>query len=663
MIFAGLVFFVFAHSAAWSSAIPAGRNLLSNPGFESGNTDWAQDSANWQVSSEVSHSGKSSICFHNSDPNSYPLLIRSVPVQVDGRYRISAWVKTQDVVGKDTGASIALEYYDGDGKYVQGGCYPVGINGTKDWTLISAESLRVPSNVRKMIFIIYLRNGCTGTAWYDDADVEVFYDFMLRPLVTYPTYRNTIYPWQKRRLELAVQAVGNPEHPTDTLAVRVSMIAPSGKIKMERVTPGVDPDVRNKLAFKISDSVVGRYRIKAELVNSHDGSVYQSKDLAVDVAEPGASKPRVYIDESNRCIVDGTPFFPLGFYFWGDQLKALHALNMMGETKFNCIVNYTLPYSPLDAIKAQLDAAENHHIKVIFSVKDCYEGSTWGLTKSGEWTNSLDVMKGMVNTFKDHPSILAWYINDELSGSFLPAIAERYDLVKKIDKDHPALQVLYPEQEIGAHADTTDVLGIDHYPVWNKSKGLAETPRIEGFGRASELAQSAVASSRAVWMVPECSSIDPGVSKTRLAPTYEEMMCESFQALVHGARGLIFFDLHDLIDFDSTAQWAAVKRVGEDLNDLKPIILGLDVPTSMQTSSSDKRVSVLTRNVDGKLYTLAVNPYHAPLSVTYQLMRDVKASRIEVGTPGKTVRILNPVSRTFTDTIEPLGVRVYALVK
>ncbi len=655
LLFIGLLpLFITASHAALSE----NTNLISNPGFESGSTGWPSNSSFWGVVTGTAHSGNASMRLKNGSTSSYPIISRSIPVQTDCRYKISVWVKTQSVSGTDSGATIALEYYDGNGNYIPGGCYPAGIKGTSNWTKISAITDRMPSNVRKIVFLMYMRKGCTGTAWFDDTDVEVAYDYLFRPLIIHPHYRNNILPGQTKRLILGVQAAGNSARPTSTLAIDVTLTDPSGLSSKVSALPDPSSDKWQSIYVNLPGTTPGTYRITASLVDAATRAVLQSKDLSFVLSSPTAPMPKVYIDNLNRCVADGQQFFPLGFYCWGTQSEASAYLNRLSGTKFNCLMNYTVLWYPLKGIKSFLDTASQKGIKVIFSVKDCYEGSQWAVTQAGSWSGSFNVLKGMVNTYKSHPALLAWYLNDELSGTYLPAITDRYNYIASNDYNHPVWQVLYRGQNLSAHTENTDVMGVDNYPVWNSLANGTNSPQMETFGMAAEDTRKATMGARGIWMVPECCSIESATTPNSQPPTYEEIMCEAYQALTSGARGLIFYNLTELLNNDGEDQWNVMKHVGDDLYSIKPVVLGTDVSA---TSVTDSRISLITRSANGAVYILAVNPSEDAVSASFTLGSGVSARSAVVSTPGASQRTLAVNNGAFVDQIGPLGIRVYML--
>ena len=58
------------------------------------------------------------------------------------KYKFGAWVKAKNIVpSKGIGASLYVEYSK-NGKHISGsGRYPKGVTGTKDWTLVTGETI------------------------------------------------------------------------------------------------------------------------------------------------------------------------------------------------------------------------------------------------------------------------------------------------------------------------------------------------------------------------------------------------------------------------------------------------------------------------------------------------------------------------------------------
>jgi hypothetical protein len=99
-------------------------------------------------------------------------------------------VKTEDLRGDESGATVCVEWRDQQGQWL-GGVYPSGVKGTRDWTRVEAV-IRLPQEARDFTLSCYARRGMTGTAWFDDVQVVRLADPPLKTMVLSPVYRGRI---------------------------------------------------------------------------------------------------------------------------------------------------------------------------------------------------------------------------------------------------------------------------------------------------------------------------------------------------------------------------------------------------------------------------------------------------------------------------------------
>jgi hypothetical protein len=156
-----------------SGAPPA--NLARNPSFEQAAAnsalpaEWHGTPQVYSLDTAVARSGTASLKYVNRDPQRYVLCTQEAPVQAGWKCRVSAWIKTQDLAGDESGATICLEWQGQDGKWL-GGVYPTGIKGTREWTRVEAIT-RLPDDAASCHVTCYVRKEMTGTAWFDDVEV------------------------------------------------------------------------------------------------------------------------------------------------------------------------------------------------------------------------------------------------------------------------------------------------------------------------------------------------------------------------------------------------------------------------------------------------------------------------------------------------------------
>jgi len=130
-------------------------NILTNPGLEERNA--AGDIIGWSISSEAAlsaespHGGAWCLATTRTDRDAYHLTTIPVTVRPGWPYEIS-------------GATLCMEWTK-SGRYYEG-CYPTGIWGDSDWTLVKAIAI-VPEDADPQVRLVcYLRREpCAGSRW------------------------------------------------------------------------------------------------------------------------------------------------------------------------------------------------------------------------------------------------------------------------------------------------------------------------------------------------------------------------------------------------------------------------------------------------------------------------------------------------------------------
>ena len=139
-------------------------------------------------------------------------------------------------------------------------------------------------------------------------------------------------------------------------------------------------------------------------------------------------------------------------------------LKTYAEGPFNCLMPYGAPNPE------QMNMAMNAGLKVIYSVKDIYSGTSWTPKNVKTVADEIKVIKDKVRAYKDHPALLAWYINDELPLNMIDRLTARRDLMEKLDPDHPAWVVLYQYNQVRSYIPSFDVIGTDPLPPFQRNR-------------------------------------------------------------------------------------------------------------------------------------------------------------------------------------------------
>jgi hypothetical protein len=612
LVFAVFVFVVWSAAfAAQDLAVPVQNSSFEDVTAEGRPVAWNGDPAVYQVDDQVAHTGKRSLRFVNADANRYVLCTQPAPLRAGWMYEFSVWVKTKGLQGDDSGATICLEWGDKDGKYL-GGAYPPGVKGDQDWTFIHGISGRVPAEAASCTVTVYCRQHMTGTAWFDDVSLKRAFADPLTAVMTRPNYRGWLRPDGPATVEFrAWLDAADLDRKFSDLALVVSICDDKDHVLASRTSPAADGALPGVPVPK--DLPPGSYVARVSLLDKVAGRTLSTRSDRL-VKLPVGPKPYSYIDEYSRLIVDGKPFLPLGCYWSAGEVKE-DTIKVFADSPFNCF----MPYGEMT--REQMDLAQKYGLKVLYSIKDSFFGSTWCPPDIKSADDERPWVERHVKGFRDHPALLGWYLNDELPLDVLDRLIAHQRWVEELDPNHPTWVVLYQFNQVRYYVQSFDAIGTDPYPIPN--------PPLMA-GAWARITREEVAGSRPVWMVPQIMNwkcYDPkGNGRT---PTFEEMRSMAWQCLCEGANGLVFYCFHDLRrdpDTSFDVQWERVRRMAAEIKKWSPVLLSVDKPTSV--SVKGRGLHSIARASNGHTYLFLVNDGY-----------DARTAAIRLR-PGATVRRL-----------------------
>lgn len=641
---------------AWGNADDSETNLVVNPSFEQADENrrlpeaWQGDRQVYSIDNETAGTGNVSLKFTNDDPARYRLSTQKMPLTPGRKYQFSAWVKTSEIVGQESGATICMEWQGKDGKWM-GGSYPSGVKGTRDWTRVVGV-IRVPDDAQSFTLACYVRKGMTGTAWFDDVELVRILDPPMRSVLRSPVYRGRITSDGPEHVRVRVRLnLTDYDVEPQELRIHASLIdAADGKVRWEkdvRPTEGAEEPIDVELSTEKLQA--GRYDLKVDL-RGPDGNRIQSQTHRLDrLADDFV--PQCTIGEHRRLLVDGKPFFPIGMYW--SSINA-EDLEVYAQSKFNCLMPYGSPK------REQMDLAERHGLKVIYSVKDWYAGSGHcpGFIKTVD--DEEPSIRARVREFRDHPALLAWYLNDELPQQFMPQLEAHQRWVAEEDPHHPTWVVLYQYREVGAYLNTFDVIGTDPYPIGRAPASWAAEWTAETFRQVER--------ARPMWQVPQLHNwanyrkTDPENEQYH-TPTFDEKRSMAWQCICEGATGLVFYSWYDVkrnADVSFETQWEDLKRIADEIDSVSPILLSTEPAPEVRVwcaraaSDDPPWFNWTARSHDGKLYLFVVNNGDGEGKVTFTLPGAPR--NIRVLGEDRTVASRETV---FEDELEKLLVRIY----
>ena len=604
---------------AEAGAPEQGPELVRNGGFNEvvdGKTaGWNAVGGKYVYRDGEGRGGTRALCFENDDPKFYSFPGQRVPLKAGRVYEYEVWVKTENLTGDESGATICIEWSDEHGKWL-GGSYANGVKGTKDWTLVRGVTDKVPKEAASVRVSPYVRKGMVGKAWFDDISVRE----RVLPLVA--AVYSTAYRNMAADGEVTFRAAFNIPDPEEFVDSDIALWFTYQNAKGDMCRTRSTNAMRDSVALPVAELKMGAQRVSAELF---DGKKRLGGAETTFTRLERMPSMATWFDGHGRAIVDGKPFFPLGMYW---SAIATNKIETYAKGPFNCLMPYNAPNSA-----DLMDLCHSKGLKVIYSVKDVYGGTRWAPKGIETEADEERYVKDRVSRFKDHPALLAWYLNDELPLTMLPSLAARRDLMEKLDPGHPGWSVLYQYNSIQEYMPSFDVVGTDPYPIPSKPAATAaEWTRKTVLGTLG---------CKPVWQVPQAFNWaaykkTPEEKAQCRAPTEAELRSMCWQCIACGANGLVmysFFDLEKQPNGDEfERRWAECCRVGEEIRAQFPVLLsdegyGRRIVGGIAYTSPDKDwkgpkypMSVRTWVKDGVPYVLVVNGYDEARQVTISLV-------------------------------------------
>ena len=562
-------------------------------------------------------SGKRCIAIHRPHADQYAQFLTGyLTLESNAKYRLSGWMKS-NLGEKDAQKWEGPTIFVMDAKWKSLAEVKDDRPGKTDWKEYAAEFTTGgrPEKVK-----VFCRLGKrVGSAWFDDVSLHktgalagvgaagvtaetapLFEAFLDR---SYYTTEKTA------RLSASVRAA-------ERRGARIKMALTDKDQRVLSREVEVDEQGTSVLEIDVSTLAAGAYPVTATLTGQG------SKELATQNLElvkrsPPAKGSEVKIDRENRCLlVDGKPFFPVGFY-----KVPVDKLREFADFGCNSVIAWD-HFAGLQKGLEYLDAAQKAGLKVI----DCPFGRYMGKLRYADplfrqkmdQANIEDLPKA-TRALRDYPALLAYYGADEPNLAIGALKGTGKDIVElcrdycrtlnSIDPYHPVYGLFCASiPKDPAWYATYDCAGVDSY--WCPLKG--QTP----LKVAVQTKEAAAITGRV--RAPMLLVIQSTVfSQSSRSLTPSEQRCQTYLGLINGAKGMLYFTYKMYY----RAMWDELRSLVAEMNRLAPVVLTA-TPEQEVTVTPDRlanSIQILAKRCGGKLYLLAVNTEPAPLKATFAL--------------------------------------------
>ncbi len=318
--------------------------------------------------------------------------------------------------------------------------------------------------------------------------------------------------------------------------------------------------------------------------------------------------------------------------------------------------------------QASLDWAQQHGM---FSIVNLRELSSFA---SGDAATEAS-LRNVVNLFKNHPALGVWKNKDEAwwGGVSAGDLQRGYDVIKQEDANHPIEQTHAPRgtiQDLQPYNTAADILALDIYPVGYPpgANSLLTNKEISMVGDYATFLSQVGNGQKHFWMVEQIawSGVLPP-NKTLRFPTFAQERFMAYQAVINGARGLMFFGgnvVPALNPRDAVLGWnwtfwdEVLKPVVQQLGDNSPLAEALVAPNSVlpiQVSGATD-IEFCVREVPPYLYILACKREGTTVNVTFSgLPAAARFGELLYESP----RSVTATNGQFNDWFGPFEVHAY----
>lgn len=611
------------------------KNLIQDAGFEEKSSCWKNlNAGGWKIVSGAGRNGSSGLVNTRRNPNDYVLLTQQFDLKPDTAYVFGGWIRTENLSGR--GASLCIEWNNArTGKWL-GGSYLGDVSGTSDWQEIKGKFVtkNYPDPVKCHISF-YVRKGSSGYVAFDDVyihpDTAEWSAAILHPI------QETLST-EDRSFELASFISGEfrykkAEKPRYLCKVEIS---DGEKTLLNRNYP-VE---KNRVIVNFEPMPAGEKQLKLTLLDEANRMLLAEKELTFRVIpESELMKRTVRIDRHGRTLVDGKPFLPVGIYMSG-LTKA--QIDTVAEAGFNTVLPYQSPNLGFNgrkgpaAIREVLDYCHAKKIKVIFSIKDAMpKGATnMPLETWNGITGDVAISNAIVETFKDHPALLAWYVCDEIQPTYIEPLTALRRRINRMDPNHPTFAVYYQFNSYERYLGGQDIFGIDPYPVATAETRDQQAVMNQLLG-ALKVQRLASDGGIACWAAPQYMNWgvwqpdgkqDPAVYYRKYRfPTLGELYAMIAMEMIHGIRGFVGYSYSSLFYGPDKQQfagtWPLIKQAVAFQHLMAPFLLSTEKAPAFRLKVTKGKVYAQSyRTADGRtaLLVSCVGPGESEAEISFE---------------------------------------------
>ena len=281
----------------------------------------------------------------------------------------------------------------------------------------------------------------------------------------------------------------------------------------------------------------GRYPISVKISDYSGKVIAELKDtFTVRGERPANYSHEVYFDERHRMYLDGKLFFPIMTWRNRGPLPIEESYPRFVDLGFNII---ECPISNLDVADAAGLYALPEMPSKVFRVRNAEEAKKY-----------LAEFKKKYGRIAEHPAVVGYFSVDEPTwrGDPIEPYAAGYRLIRdEFDAWRPVYINEAPRgtvESLRPVPNACDIYGVDIYPVPSPNPhSELDDKTVTSVGKYTDICRDVTRGRKPIWMCLQGFAWGTLTGTKEIYPTYDESRFMAFDAIAHGAMGLVYWGL------------------------------------------------------------------------------------------------------------------------
>ena len=400
----------------------------------------------------------------------------------------------------------------------------------------------------------------------------------------------------------------------------------------------------------------GRYPMEFAALAADGKVLAEVKDVfTVRGGKPATYSHEVRFDAQHRMYLDGKPFFPIMTWRNRGPLPFEESYPRFVELGFNII---ECPIGNLDIADAAGLYALAELPKKVFKVR----------TPEEEREYLAEYLKRL-GKLAEHPAVVGYFSVDEPTwrGDPIEPYAAGYRFIRdRVDAWRPVYINEAPRgstDSLRPVANACDIYGVDIYPIPSPNPhSELDDKFVTSVGKYTDICRDVTRGRKPVWMCLQGFAWGTLTGTKEIYPTYDESRFMAFDAIAHGATGLVYWGLY-MGRGENREFLDGLKKVLGEVTANSALLVGDTVENSVACADPAIRVTH-KRAPQGELW-IVLNESREPKTVALKgelPKRPVETSGLELPqTNGGELTLTLPAYgvRVFRDGDKPAPAPLY----